>query len=204
MDTWLKLPLPMRVGILGTILALLIIVAFPARAIEPGWYSPLDAEGRGTGQGIFIRCNLQDECAALWAAYRTSELQGLSEAASELITVVETSTAVTEASDTAVMDALQALRETQVRQQVWMVSQETCPAANEVCEFTFTRTESTWFAQGFEFLPVEVTAEFEATADSILVDFDAVELRPEVCDAGPGGLLFNDCIGVAEFFLIAR
>ena len=160
MNAWLKMPLPMRVGILSAILALLIIVAFPAKAIEPGWYSPLNSEGRGTGQGIFIRCNLQDECAAAWLTYADG--------------------------------------------QSWFVSMENCNRADSVCNFAFARTAGQWFGQDFEFGPVEVTAEFEQTGDSILVDFDARRLFPEKCDTGSGGLILNDCIGVKEFFLIAR
>lgn len=204
MSYWTKLPFQFRVGTLLLIIAGTLLLAANARAVEPGWYSPLNNEGRGTGQGIFVRCNLQDECAALWAAYRTSELQGLSEAASELITVVETSTAVADASDPAVGEALEALRKTQVRQQVWLVSQETCPVEDQVCEFTFSRTESTWFSEQFNFLPVEVTATLEATSDSIIVGFDAIQLRPGICDTGSGGLILENCIGAEEFFRIAR
>jgi len=70
MKTWLKFPLPIRVGILGFILALLVIVAFPAKAVEPGWYSPLD----GSGQGVIVRCNDSDECVASWLTYADSQI----------------------------------------------------------------------------------------------------------------------------------
>ena len=156
MHKWTDFPFELRVGILLLFLAATLVFAAHAKAVEPGWYSPLD----GSGQGIIVRCNSSDECVASWLTYAGG--------------------------------------------QAWFISTENCPRADTVCAFQFARTEGQWFGSEFELGPVEITAEVEQTSDSILVDFDARRLFPERCDTGSGGLILNDCIGVAEFFILAR
>ena len=157
MDNWLSIRFQARVFLLGLLLLLVLIGAQVAKAVEPGWYSPLD----GSGQGVIVRCNNTDKCVASWLTYADGG-------------------------------------------QAWFISQENCPRADTVCQFEFARTEGQWFGREFELGPIEITAEIEQTADSILVDFNAIRLFPERCDTGSGGLILRDCIGVAEFFVLAR
>lgn len=131
------------------------LAASIARAVEPGWYAPLD----GSGQGVIVRCN-ETDCAANWLTYAHGE-------------------------------------------QVWLQTVSNCERG-KVCEAEFARTSGFWFGRDFEFGPVEVTADLEPTADSLIVDFNAIALFPEMCNTGSGGLILRNCIGVKEFFQLAE
>lgn len=50
---------------IATLLALLMLFSVKAFAVEPGWYAPED----GSGQGLVVRCNDADQCAAAWLTY---------------------------------------------------------------------------------------------------------------------------------------
>lgn len=154
LDAWDDFPV-LRWVVIGAFVLALVLAVTTARAVEPGWYAPLD----GSGQGVIVRCNA-DECAANWLTYLDGE-------------------------------------------QIWMQTVENCKRG-EVCEARFARTAGSWFGRDSEFGPVEVTADLEPTADSLIVDYNAIALFPEACNTGSGGLLLRNCIGVREFFLLAE
>ncbi len=154
-NIWTEMPV-VRWTAIALIAGLLFAVTGLARAVEPGWYAPMD----GSGQGVIVRCNTDDECAANWLTYRGGE-------------------------------------------QIWLQTVVNCQRG-EICEAEFARTAGSWFGREFEFGPVEVTAELEPTADSLIVDYNAIALFPEMCNTGPGGLLLRNCVGVKEFFLLAE
>ena len=138
--------------------ALLLSISALASAIEPGWYAPLD----GSGQGVIVRCNSDNECVFSWLAHADG--------------------------------------------QAWLISQDNCPRADAVCNLEFLRPSGIWMrSDSLELGEVLVSAEIEATADSIIVDYNAMRLFPETCfGITPGGLIFRNCIGVEEFFLLAK
>ena len=182
--------------LIGVSIGLLLIgIVALARAVEPGWYAPMD----GSGQSINVRCNFLDECVVDWQTYRTATLPNVSFAARNLITVVNESTKATP-EEKALAEAFSELL---ITEQVWMISQDNCPRG-EPCFVELARTKGRWFGNEFEFLPVEVTAGLEPTEDSLIVDFEAIRLFPSMCDVGSGGLILRDCIGRKEFFLLAR
>jgi len=198
MDTWTRIPILIRFAVLIT--ALLVTIT-GARALEPGWYAPDD----DSGQGIIVRCNDSDECAILWAAYRPQRLERFAPETSELITVVETSTAVTEAVNSSeLIAALGDIRGLRVSPQAWFISVENCARAEPVCVVALAATRGEWFGRSFEFEDPSIIVTLTQAGDTLTVDFDARLLFPERCDIGIGGLLLRDCIGVKEFRLLAR
>lgn len=88
-------------------------------------------------------------------------------------------------------------------EQIWLTTVENCERG-KVCEAEFARTAGDWFGTSVEILEPEVTATLEPTPDSLLVDFEAIGLFPHRCDTGTGGLIFRNCVGAVEFFLLAR
>ena len=186
------------------ILAVLLAFAGGTQAIEPAWYSPLD----GSGQGIVVRCNAQDDCVALWATYRNRQLQDRLPRAAELITVVETSTTVQESVDAEpVLQALQDLREVIVSEQVWMNSNELCPLDATECATSMSRFTGSWmgrFGDREPIEPPEVNVILRQNEDGIEVEYEAIRLLPEFCDTSTGGLIFRDCIGDKQFDFLAR
>lgn len=158
------------------------VCAAQTYAVEPGWYAPLD----GSGQAITIRCNAADECAANWLTYRSRPL----------ITVVNESTSAT-------IVLPDNLANMQIQEQVWLQTTSLC-TLGEVCTTELATTSGSWFGTTFEFSETQVFVELEPTADSLLIDFEAQRLLPDRCRTGNGGLILQDCIGVREFFLLAR
>jgi hypothetical protein len=181
------------------IAALVAVAAYlaieKALAVEPGWYAPLD----GSGQGIIVRCNADDECAANWLSYQTEPASQMNPAALELVTVVEESTA-----SAAVKNAASALADLPIEKQIWLISTNTCPQSAEVCSLEMAKTSGEWFGSSFAFDPETVSVELEQHGDSMLVDWNAVALFPDKCDTGIGGLLLENCIGVETWLRLAR
>jgi len=65
MDNWLRLSFSLRLTLLLIALVFVTVIASSARALEPGWYAPLD----GSGQALHVRCNDADACAVVWETY---------------------------------------------------------------------------------------------------------------------------------------
>lgn len=182
--------------LIGVSLGLLLIgIVALARAVEPGWYSPLD----GSGQGIIIRCNANDECAVNWLTYVSEPLERASPAARELITVVNESTASTPEE----LELVSQISDIYVPQQVWLLSLMNCDRGAD-CVTELARTNGQWFGSMITFDPPEVFVELSLTPEGLVVDFEALALRPDVCSGASGGLILNKCFGTAEFKLLAQ
>lgn len=93
--------------------------------------------------------------------------------------------------------------------QVFLISEGLCDRAEASCEEALSRTTGSFagVAGEAEILAPEVFVALEQTADGLLLEWDARELRPEVCTGtGPGGLILAGCVNTQgkRFFLLAR
>lgn len=92
-------------------------------------------------------------------------------------------------------------------EQIWLISVENCPREDRRCEVPMADTSGSWRGRtgGTEIADPSVVLTATQNEDGISVEWDARALFPDRCfDVGSGGLLLAECIGRAQFDLLAR
>lgn len=98
---------------------------------------------------------------------------------------------------------------TEAHGQIFLVSEGLCTRDDAVCDEALSRTTGSFNGRAgdAERLEAEVFITAQQDGDGLLLEWDARDLMPEVCDGqGSGGLLLDSCIHTngKRFYLLAE
>lgn len=160
---------------LDTLLVALLLLALyltvhRAFAIEPGLYGA----GNDQGNGFSIHCNDSGACQAIWFNHIDETVAP--PIMGGVTTVVNTSTETGG---------------------IWLWADPLCDRGLGECPVDLRLASGSWNANlgPFEFTePVGSAVLNQIDRETILVDYEVLQLRPGQCNTGAGGLLLRKCV----------